>query len=102
METQKKHCKTLNCTLTKRVIELHDRGYTEDFRDTPDKRFICIQSSEQFKTSELIICLVDLGFDKLSNSFKYIHTIETADGSKGLMITNAIYSVNSPLSNQFC
>lgn len=76
----------LNSTLTSRVIDLHDQGYTDDFLPVKDECFLCLQNSENFSLTDLNIQLIDEGFDQLSKTYKYIHTIETTNGNKGLLI----------------
>ncbi|WP_454801735.1 hypothetical protein [Mucilaginibacter phyllosphaerae] len=82
--------KKLNHDITSRVIDLHGQGYTDDFLPTDDRHFLCLQNSENFDIKDININVIDQGFDQLTNSYKYIHTIETAHGSKGLLIIDFI------------
>jgi hypothetical protein len=86
------YSKTLNRSITQCVITLHQKGYTHDFLLTGTGQFQCIQSGESFDMHDLMVSMVDCGFDLLTNTHKYIHTIDTPDGSKGLLITNNILS----------
>jgi len=82
--------KKLNRTITSRVIDLHGKGYTDDFLPTNEHTFLHIQNSENFTMADLSIKVIDQGFDQLTNSYKYIHTIETVNGDKGLLIADFI------------
>lgn len=91
------YSKTLNSTITQCVITLHQKGYTHDFLSIGAGRLQCIQSGESFDMHDLLISMVDCGFDLLTNTHKYIHTIDTPDGEKGLLISNNIIPVAASL-----
>ncbi|MDB4999476.1 MAG: hypothetical protein JWP67_625 [Mucilaginibacter sp.] len=80
----------LSNALTCKVIDLHDQGYINDFLPTSDHKLLCIQDCEDFSVEDIDIQVVDQQFDQLTNTYKYIHTIETINGSKGLMLTDFI------------
>jgi hypothetical protein len=86
----------LNNTLTNRVIDLHDQGYTDDFLSVKNERFVCLQNSEDFSLADLNIKVIDQGFDQFSQTYKYIHTIETVNGSKGLLVADLIFTDLEP------
>jgi hypothetical protein len=90
--------KKLNHTITSRVIDLHGQGYTNDFLPIKDETFVCLQNSENFAIADLYIKVIDQGFDQLTKTYKYIHTIETETGAKGLLVADFIcttpFSVN--------
>lgn len=88
MNTTKNSARKLNNTLTKRVIDLHHQGYTYDFMPMQDQGFLCLQDSEHFALNDLSIELIDEGFDQLTKTHKYIHIIETSNGSKGLLVSD--------------
>lgn len=90
MNAVKNTSRKLNNALTQRVIDLHDQGYTNDFLPTPDHKFQCLQDSLDFSVEDLDIKIIDQQFDQLTNSYKYIHTIETINGHKGLLVTDFI------------
>lgn len=81
----------LNNALTSRVIDLHDQGYTDDFLPVKDE-FFCLQNSENFSPADLNIQVVDQCFDQFSNTYKYIHTIETTNGNKGLLMADLMFA----------
>ncbi|WP_162996334.1 hypothetical protein [Mucilaginibacter celer] len=82
--------KKMNRTLTKWVIDLHGKGYTDDFLQVNNQRLRCIQNSEDFPITDLNIKVIDQGFDQLTQTYKYIHTIETMDGGKGLLVVEDV------------
>jgi hypothetical protein len=86
----------LNNALTNCVIDLHNQGYTDDFLSIKNERFLCLQNSEDFSLAELNIKVIDQGFDQFSQTYKYIHTIETVNGSKGLLVTDLIFKDAEP------
>lgn len=90
--------KRLSDALTNRVIDLHDQGYTDDFLSIEDERFLCLQNSEDFSLADLNIKVIDEGFDQLSNTYKYIHTIETTNGEKGLLVTDMVFADLDPVN----
>jgi hypothetical protein len=82
--------KKLNSELTKWVISLHQNGYTDDFQVLNSGEIKCIQSSEHFAIKDLRVHLIDCNYDKLTNTYQYIHTIDTEAGLRGLLITSGI------------
>jgi len=82
----------INSSLTKKVIELHDRGYDCDFLLVDNKVFLCMQSNRSYPVKEVTVNAVKKAFDHLSNSFKHIHTIETSNGERGVLLTDQIYN----------
>jgi hypothetical protein len=79
----------LNSAITRRVIELQAQGYDHDF-SLLDTQLICAQIGLNFPLAFVSIKVVDQAYDRLTHSFKYIHTIDTGNGQKGLMVTEAI------------
>ena len=90
----------INPALTKKVIELHDRGYVFDFFVADDHSVLCVQDNRSFTIDQLTIKMVDLGLDSLTGRYKYIHTVETYCGDKGLIVDCRI-CVNSMLDSKF-
>ncbi|MDB5023414.1 MAG: hypothetical protein JWP78_1169 [Mucilaginibacter sp.] len=83
---------TINRSITKKVIELHNSGYVFDFLIADSLEIICLQDNRYFLFENVLIKIVDQGYDLLSRSYKYIHTIETYCGDKGLLLNDAIYT----------
>lgn len=92
MERRSKNARKLNCSLTESVIELHHKGYINDFLKVKDQCFRCIQSDEEFSIGELQIKIVSQGFDYFTKNYKYIHTVESQNGCKGLLLADFICS----------
>ena len=80
----------LNHAIARRVIILHDLGYEFDFQIFTHQSVICLQDNNCTATKDLLVKLVDMGYDQLSHSFKYIHTVETTCGKKGLLLAEKI------------
>jgi hypothetical protein len=84
-------CRKVNCLLTKKVIELHSLGYEFDFRLLNKQEVICLQDDRKYHSSNTQVKVIDQVFDFLSHSYKYIHTVDTGCGTKGLLIIEGIY-----------
>lgn len=90
MNSPEKKNRKLNFSLTKRVIELHAKGYHFDYLVLHNGQLLCIQNSLAIPVNAVHINVIDQVYDQLSQSFKYIHTIDTGDGEMGVMVTEAI------------
>ena len=82
-----------NNAITKRVIELQDQGYLYDFMYLGKEKFLCLQDSVCFYPPDVSIKLIDQAYDQFSNCYKYIHSVETASGYKGLLLEEAILPI---------
>jgi len=89
-----------NCSLTKKIIRLHSSGYTLDFYIANDDQIICTQDNSRHNFMHVIINVADQCYDVISHSFKYIHTIETPCGHKGLLMADKIYTTLSLAARQ--
>jgi hypothetical protein len=81
----------MNSLLTRKVIDLHKKGYELDFVLEQPDRLICVQNNRLFESECLLVILVQQGFDKRSGKFKYIHTVETPYGDKGLLLSDCVF-----------
>ncbi|MES2112173.1 MAG: hypothetical protein V4577_25675 [Bacteroidota bacterium] len=101
----------VNKELTHRLIKLHSKGYDLDFCMTCNDYLTCVQNQERYTCDSIIIRVVDQVFDFISNSYKYVHTVDTACGCKGIMVMEGIYglyirpdvmrfSFNQPMQNR--
>jgi len=88
MNTLKNSARKLNNAITNRVIALHDQGYTHDFMPMQNQHFLCLQDEVDFDIADLNIKLVDHAFDHVTKTYKFIHIIETINGSKGLLVSD--------------
>ncbi len=86
--------------LTRRVIELHGKGYELDFSVTADHRIRCNQDDRVFTVDQVLISLIDQRFDHANNGYQYIHAVETCCGDKGILV-DCCPCVNAFLSRKF-
>jgi hypothetical protein len=82
--------KNINRSLTRKVIELQALGYGHDFQVSGHREVVCLQDNKYTSIENMWIKVVHQGYDQLSKSFKYIHTIETDCGKKGLLLADKI------------
>jgi hypothetical protein len=92
MNNRDKNTRKLNFLLTRRVIELHGQGYDHDFLVSGGRHLICLQNNKNFNVEDVNIKVVDQGYDQLSHNFKYIHTIDTGSGERGMLLTDEIFA----------
>jgi len=83
----------VNKDLTKRLIKLHTKGYDLDFCMTCTDYLTCVQNQKRFACEGITIRVVDQVYDFMTNSYKYVHTIDTACGRKGIMVMEGIYGL---------
>jgi len=83
----------VNKELTHRLIKLHANGYDLDFCMTCNDYLTCVQNQERFTCESIIINVVDQVYDFISNSYKYVHTVDTSCGCKGIMVMEGIYGL---------
>lgn len=79
-----------NAFLTKKIIALHNNGYDTDFHFDGDNLLVCIQTGKYHHLTAVVFCLEDQQYDYLSRCFKYLHTIETYNGERGILLTDGI------------
>lgn len=80
----------MNGRITRRVIELHEKGYSMDFQSLSKHDYLCLQNSYGFAIDDLVIVVIDQIFDRISRTFKYIHTVETTTGDKGVLLSDTV------------
>ena len=61
-----------------------------DFYPASEKEIICLQDDRNFYIEEVSLKVIDQVFDEISQSYKYIHTIDTGYNCKGLLIIESI------------
>nr|WP_067054040.1 hypothetical protein [Mucilaginibacter sp. L294] len=84
--------RTINGNFTKRVIALHAEGYDSDFLILANSHLYCLQNNRDFPLQTVLIKLIDQAYDCLSGSFKYIHTVDTCTGDKGMLVADGIFT----------
>ena len=78
----------VNQKITQRIISLHKQGYVVDFQLGNHHNIICNDEEPYPVFRDFSIRIIDLCFDQLSNSYKYLHAIETECGKKGLLLAD--------------
>lgn len=81
----------MNNFLTRRVVELHQQGYCCDFIVLRDRRFFCVQHNLVHDKGLIRIELVDIAYDKLHRQYKYLYSIDTCSGERGILLLNFLY-----------
>ena len=76
-----------NQLLTKMIIALHENGFTDDFfvHDASDILGSVLSPGTIYPFFTVV--LINQVFDELTNTYKYIHAIETICGRKGLLLS---------------
>lgn len=82
----------MNCSITEKVIELHDKGYDCDFLLIDNKILLCMQTNKKFPVKDVMVNAVRKAYDNFSHSYKHIHTIETTSGEKGVLLADSIFN----------
>lgn len=82
----------VNHKITKHIITLHSQGYVADFQIGRNRNIICNDEEPYPIFRDFSIRIIDICFDQLSGSYKYLHTIETECGKKGLLLTDEPFS----------
>jgi len=80
----------MNSQLSKKVIDLHNKGYELDFVVDEGGQLVCLQNNHEFESCSTLVTLVLQGLDHYSGRYKYIHTIETVCGDKGLLLSECV------------
>lgn len=82
----------LNVSITKKVIELQERGYDCDFLLLANGSLLCMQTNLNYPLSTVAIKQMEHGYDFFSHSYKHVHTIETGNGERGVLLTEERFS----------
>lgn len=83
--------RVINRAITSQVINLHKQGYDKDFC-LQNKHLLCMQNGVVFHVKDVYIKVIDQAYDQLNHHFKYIHTIDTCNGEKGVMVIDQIFT----------
>ncbi|MDB4922936.1 hypothetical protein [Mucilaginibacter sp.] len=79
--------KTREPILTQAIIDLHERGYCEDFMPIGDGVFSCTGNKSQFSRSQVTVHVYQSPL--LEESQKVLCLVESCDGTKGMMLLTA-------------
>jgi len=81
----------LNVSITKKVIELQEQGYDCDFLLLSNGNLLCMQTNFNYPLNTVAIKQMEHGYDFLSHSYKNVHTIETGNGERGVLLTEKAF-----------
>jgi hypothetical protein len=81
----------LNVSITKKVIELQERGYDCDFLLLANGSLLCMQTNFNYPVNTVSIKEMEHAYDFLSHSYKHVHTIETGNGERGVLLTEKAF-----------
>lgn len=87
-----------NGRITNRVIELQERGFDLDFQLLGGKEVLCIQNNIVFKIDNLEILVLEQAYDQFSHSQMFIHSVETFEGLRGILLSEKRYDIGLHLS----
>jgi len=77
--------------LTYKLIELQQHGYEYDFILLRDYSVVCIQDKQHFGENDIKITTAENEFDALTGGFKFLFTVETLCGRKGVLLVESAY-----------
>ncbi|QDW24609.1 hypothetical protein [Pedobacter sp. KBS0701] len=81
----------LNVSITKKVIELQEQGYDCDFLLLANGSLQCMQTNFNYPLGTVAIKQREHGYDFFSHSYKNVHTIETGNGERGVLLTEQLF-----------
>lgn len=93
MKNKTRTTNRLNVSITKKVIELQERGYDCDFLLLTNGSLLCMQTNIKYPLNTVVIDRMEQGYDFFSQSYKNVHTIETGNGEKGVLLTEQALSI---------
>jgi hypothetical protein len=88
----------MNHLLTRMIIELHEKGFTEDFLIAEERSSLCLSSGKSPVFPYFTILFITQGYDQLTRCYQYVHAIETHCGIKGLLLSNQVFFNTNYLS----
>jgi hypothetical protein len=88
----------MNRLLTRMIIELHEKGFTEDFIIAEERCSLCLSCNKNPVFSFFTILFITQGYDQLTGCYQYVHAIETHCGIKGLLLSNQVFFIDNYLS----
>jgi hypothetical protein len=85
-------CRLVNHQLTRKLINLHTIGYDLDFDLFVGRSLLCVQDGQCFTEENITVKVIDQVYDFIFDSYKYLHTVETICGKKGILLIEGIYN----------
>ncbi|MDY0907318.1 hypothetical protein [Pedobacter sp. CFBP9032] len=86
----KNNISRLNVSITNKVIELQERGYDCDFLLLNNGSLLCMQTNRKYPLNSVSINMMEHGYDFFGQCYKNVHTIETGNGERGLLLTETV------------
>lgn len=80
----------LNISITDKVIELQERGYDCDFLLLANGSLLCMQTNTHYPINSVSIRMIEHAYDFFGQCYKNVHSIETGNGERGVLLTEAI------------
>lgn len=77
----------INERITNKVIELQEKGFDLDFQFLGTKELICLQNNIIFGVDNVEIMVREQAYDQISHSQKFIHSVETFEGLRGILLS---------------
>jgi hypothetical protein len=89
-------------SLSKAIIDLHEKGFTHDFYLTEDTDSLRSALGGNTVYNSFSILVINQFYDRQSRRYIYMHAIETHCGVKGLLLSNKIvFNTHSLLNGKF-
>ena len=76
----------INERITNKIIELQEKGFDLDFQILGTKELLCIQNNIVFGVDNIEILMREQAYDQISHSQKFIHSVETFEGLRGILL----------------
>jgi len=80
----------LNVSITNKVIELQEIGYDCDFLLMANGNLLCMQTNTDYPLNSVSISMREHGYDFFGHCYKNVHTIETGNGERGVLLTETV------------
>ncbi|UKT65326.1 hypothetical protein [Pedobacter mucosus] len=77
----------INKSITNKVIELQERGYDCDFLLLDNGSLHCMQTNTDYPINTVSIDIKEHGYDFFSHTYKHVHTIETGNDVRGVLLS---------------
>jgi len=92
MKNMTRRTNRLNVSITKKVIELQEKGYDCDFFLLANGNLFCMQTNRKYPMESVSIEAMIHGFDFFSQSYKHVHKIVTGNGERGVLLSEKAYN----------
>ena len=90
MGKEMEHPNKINPRLTELIIGLHEQGYTEDFFMEGQAIYLTAGEKQMNLCLPFTIKDIDEYYDSLNRKYRYVQTVETSCGIKGILISDVV------------